>query len=129
MNDSPLITVGLPVALAIIMFGLGLSLTPQDFRLAGGFCADYVGYGGEDTDFAQSVAHAGGSLTWVGGATAYHQHHESTSPPVQHLEAIVRNAGVFHERWGWWPMEGWLAAFEERGMARVGAGGRWEVAR
>ena len=32
MNDSPLISVGLPVALAIIMFGLGLSLTPQDFR-------------------------------------------------------------------------------------------------
>ncbi|TDE35833.1 bile acid:sodium symporter family protein [Actinomadura sp. 6K520] len=32
MNDSALITVGLPVALAIIMFGLGLSLTPGDFR-------------------------------------------------------------------------------------------------
>lgn len=32
MNDSALITVGLPVALTIIMFGLGLSLTPGDFR-------------------------------------------------------------------------------------------------
>ena len=32
MNDSPLIAVGLPVALAVIMFGLGLSLTPDDFR-------------------------------------------------------------------------------------------------
>lgn len=32
MNDTPLITVGLPIALAIIMFGLGLSLTPDDFR-------------------------------------------------------------------------------------------------
>jgi BASS family bile acid:Na+ symporter len=32
MNDSALITVGLPVALAIIMFGLGLSLTVGDFR-------------------------------------------------------------------------------------------------
>ena len=32
MNDSGLITVGLPIALAIIMFGLGLSLTPGDFR-------------------------------------------------------------------------------------------------
>ena len=31
MNDSALITVGLPIALAIIMFGLGLSLTPGDF--------------------------------------------------------------------------------------------------
>ena len=32
MTDSTLITVGLPIALAIIMFGLGLSLTPDDFR-------------------------------------------------------------------------------------------------
>ncbi|MEG9226036.1 bile acid:sodium symporter family protein [Aeromicrobium sp. Sec7.5] len=32
MNDSALITTGLPVALAIIMFGLGLSLTVGDFR-------------------------------------------------------------------------------------------------
>ena len=32
MNDSPLIAVGLPIALAIIMFGLGLTLTVADFR-------------------------------------------------------------------------------------------------
>ncbi|WP_019145100.1 bile acid:sodium symporter family protein [Aeromicrobium massiliense] len=32
MNDSALITVGLPIALAIIMFGLGLSLTVGDFQ-------------------------------------------------------------------------------------------------
>ncbi len=31
MDQSPLITVGLPIALAIIMFGLGLALTPGDF--------------------------------------------------------------------------------------------------
>lgn len=31
MQDSALITIGLPIALAIIMFGLGLSLTPSDF--------------------------------------------------------------------------------------------------
>ena len=30
--DSALTTVGLPLALGIIMFGLGLSLTPEDFR-------------------------------------------------------------------------------------------------
>lgn len=30
--DSPAITLGLPIALAIIMFGLGLSLTVDDFR-------------------------------------------------------------------------------------------------
>ena len=32
MTDTALITVGLPIALAIIMFGLGLSLTVDDFR-------------------------------------------------------------------------------------------------
>jgi bile acid:Na+ symporter, BASS family len=32
VTDSSLISVGLPVALAIIMFGLGLTLTPGDFR-------------------------------------------------------------------------------------------------
>jgi BASS family bile acid:Na+ symporter len=32
VNDSPLIAIGLPIALVIIMFGLGLSLTVQDFR-------------------------------------------------------------------------------------------------
>lgn len=31
MTDSALLTIGLPIALAIIMFGLGLSLTLQDF--------------------------------------------------------------------------------------------------
>jgi BASS family bile acid:Na+ symporter len=33
--DSALTTVGLPIALAIIMFGLGLDLTPGDFRRIG----------------------------------------------------------------------------------------------
>ncbi|RYJ05614.1 MAG: bile acid:sodium symporter family protein [Actinomycetales bacterium] len=32
MDSSPVITVGLPIALAIIMFGLGLTLTVADFR-------------------------------------------------------------------------------------------------
>lgn len=32
MNDSALISIGLPIALAIIMFGLGLSLEVADFR-------------------------------------------------------------------------------------------------
>ncbi len=33
--DSALTTVGLPIALAIIMFGLGLDLTVDDFRRVG----------------------------------------------------------------------------------------------
>jgi len=52
----------------------------------------------------------------VGGAWAYHQHHPSPDPPVQHLRDIIRNAAVFHRRWGWWPMSGWLHEFERRGL-------------
>ena len=33
--DSALLTIGLPISLAVIMFGLGLSLTPADFRRVG----------------------------------------------------------------------------------------------
>ena len=42
------------------------------------------------------------------GARAYHQHHPSSSPPVQHLADILRNGALFRRRWGRWPMEGWL---------------------
>lgn len=110
-------------------WSLSFALTAADFWAAGGFCPDYVGYGGEDTDFAQAVGARGGSLSWVGGATAYHQHHASASPPLQHLDAVVRNAGVFHDRWGWWPMEGWLEGFRERGLAELDDAGRWQVSR
>jgi hypothetical protein len=56
-------------------------------------------------------------MWWVGGARAYHQWHPVSDPPVEHVEDIVRNANLFHERWGWFPMEGWLTAFAERGLA------------
>jgi N-acetylglucosaminyl-diphospho-decaprenol L-rhamnosyltransferase len=52
----------------------------------------------------------------VGGATAFHQYHPVEDPPLGHLDDILRNAAVFRQRWGWWPMQGWLAAFEQRGL-------------
>ena len=58
-------------------------------------------------------------MLWGGGATAYHQHHPSASPPVQHLGAIVANANRFHRRWGWFSMGGWLSAFAELGLAEL----------
>jgi len=72
--------------------------------------------GGEDTDFGQLAASHRIDLTWVGGAWAYHQFHPGADPPVQHLDDIVRNASVFHQRWGWWLMTGWLHEFERRGL-------------
>ncbi|MFK5633478.1 glycosyltransferase family 2 protein [Ornithinimicrobium sp. LYQ103] len=106
-------------------WSLSFALTAEDFATTGGFCPEFVGYGGEDTDFAMTVGSLGGSLTWVGGATAYHQHHPPASVDRGHVAAVVRNAGVFARRWGWWPMEGWLEDYARRGLAARGPDGVW----
>jgi N-acetylglucosaminyl-diphospho-decaprenol L-rhamnosyltransferase len=69
-------------------------------------------------DFGQRARAAGLDLHWVGGADAFHQHHPVSDPPVEHLDDILRNGAHFAARWGWWPMEGWLRAFAERGLIR-----------
>ncbi|GAA2732491.1 glycosyltransferase [Pedococcus aerophilus] len=111
-----------------LFWSLSFALTSADWERLGGFSEDYLGYGAEDTDFGQRVRDANGTMLWVGGAAAYHQHHPTEAPPVRHLVSIVRNANVFRERWGWFPMEGWLAAFSERGLAALDpASDRWVV--
>ena len=109
-----------------LFWTLSFAVTAATWRAIGGFCEDYVGYGGEDTDYGQLAARAGVDLCWVGGAWAYHQHHATHDPPVQHLDDILRNAAIFRRRWGWWPMSGWLEAFAELGLARdCGAAAGW----
>lgn len=108
-------------------WSLNFALAPSDWVAIGGFDEAYVGYGGEDTDFAQRLGRADGHLVWLGGAVAHHQWHGTQRPPVDHLDDIVRNANLFHDRWGWWPMGGWLEAFADRGLAGVDDRGRWRV--
>lgn len=109
-----------------LFWSLSFAATRETWTVVGGFCTDYVGYGGEDTDFAQRAAHAGVGLRWVGGAHAFHQHHPVSDPPVEHLHEILHNAAVFHRRWGRWPMTGWLTRFAEAGLARYDAvADRW----
>ncbi|MFM6851228.1 MAG: glycosyltransferase family 2 protein [Terrabacter sp.] len=110
-----------------LFWSLSFATTAHSWAETGGFDEAYVGYGGEDTDFGQRLARRGGILTWVGGARAYHQHHPTSDPPTQHLHDIVANANRFAERWGWWPMEGWLDAFAGLGLARREPGGSWRV--
>jgi hypothetical protein len=113
-----------------LFWSLSFALSADDWGRLGGFCEDYVGYGGEDTDFGQRLGAVRGTLLWVGGATAYHQHHPSESPPVRHLEPIVANANRFRRRWGWFPMEGWLERFDAMGLAGVDEQtGEWRVLR
>lgn len=99
-----------------LFWSLSFAVTAEVWRRIGGFCEEYQGYGGEDTDFAQTAARRGVGLAWVGGALAYHQYHPSTTPPVQHLDDILRNGALFASRWGWWPMQGWLDAFVGLGL-------------
>jgi GT2 family glycosyltransferase len=101
-----------------LFWSLSFAVTATAWRAIGGFCEDYTGYGGEDTDFGQLARAAGISIRWVGGATAYHQHHPVSDPPVEHLDDILRNATIFHRRWGWWPMSGWLTEFQKRRLVR-----------
>lgn len=109
-----------------LFWSLSFAVRASLWRELGGFCEDYEGYGCEDTDFGQIAARREVPLTWLGGAWAYHQHHPTTDPPVQHIEDILRNAVIFFRRWGWWPMSGWLDAFERQGLIRYDEGTqRW----
>jgi len=99
-----------------LFWSLSFALHRDAWTRIGGFDEAFVGYGGEDTDFGHRAASRGVGLAWTGGARAYHQHHPVESPPVSHLDDILRNGAVFAERWGRWPMTGWLEAFAERGL-------------
>ena len=107
-----------------LFWSLSFAVDPATWGRLGGFCEAYVGYGGEDTDLGRTAIARGTGLGWVGGARAYHQHHPVSSPPVEHLDDILRNGRLFHERWGEWPMTGWLEEFERRGLVRR-EGGHW----
>ncbi|MGE2729600.1 glycosyltransferase family 2 protein [Mycolicibacterium vaccae] len=106
-----------------LFWSLSFAVGADAWERVGGFCEQYVGYGGEDTDFARCAAAAGVPMRWVGGAHAFHQHHPVEDPPVRHLHDIVRNACIYHRRWGTWPMGGWLDAFEGLGLIMRGPDG------
>jgi GT2 family glycosyltransferase len=110
-----------------LFWSLSFALTGATWTRLGGFCEEYAGYGGEDTDFAETAHAAGVPLRWVGGAGAFHQHHAVSRPPVEHLDDVLVNGRVFADRWGWWPMQGWLEAFADRGLVRRTADG-WVAA-
>lgn len=99
-----------------LFWSLSFALRTRTWDRIGGFDEAYVGYGGEDTDFGRRAHEAGIPLAWVGGARAFHQHHPVSRPPVEHVGDIVRNAGIFHRRWGTWPMTTWLSELEACGL-------------
>lgn len=102
-----------------MFWSLGFAMRADDFASVGGFDEGYSGYGGEDTDFAFACRRAGMEL-WLSSAPVFHQAHAVHRPPLQHTSSIVINARRFRERWGTWPMEGWLAALASRGLVAWG---------
>ena len=96
------------------LWGLSFAISAADWARAGGMDERYVGYGGEETDFAARLERAGVPMWWVGGARAYHQHHVVHTPAYQHFDAIIRNARLFRSTWGRWCMDYWLGHFADR---------------
>lgn len=109
-----------------MLWSLNLGVTVEDWNAVGGFDERFEGYGGEDTDFGQRLKRAGGNMWWMRGARVFHQWHPVSRPPVEHVEDIIRNANLFHDTWGWYPMEGWLEEFERLGLI-VRNVGRWQL--
>jgi GT2 family glycosyltransferase len=81
-----------------------------------GFDEGYRGYGIEDTDFAMRAAAAEVPLAWIGGALAFHQHHEPTRLRPEGIPSLVANARRYRGRWGEWPARGWLAELATAGL-------------
>ena len=101
-----------------LFWSLSFAVIGATWQRIGGFSEVYEGYGAEDTDFAMTADRADVALAWVGGARAFHQYHPTSRPPVQHLDDILRNATLYRQRWGVWPMEGWLEEFARLGLVR-----------
>lgn len=110
-------------------WSLSFAASARTWELVGGFSERYAGYGAEDTDFAHAWRQSGRSLGWLGDARTFHQHHPTQDPPVQHLDDILRNGAVFADRWGRWPMGGWLEEFRTRGLVEQAADGGWRRTR
>jgi GT2 family glycosyltransferase len=103
-----------------LVWGLCIGVRRDTFLRLGGFDEGYGGYAGEDTDFAEAAKRAGVPLVVVAGAAVAHRHHDVFEPPVQQLAATVANAQRFRDKWGWWPMGGWLAGFADLGLIEWG---------
>ena len=102
-----------------LFWSLAFAVRAAAYDRLGGFDEGFTGYGAEDTDLAFRAAEAGVPVLFAGGMRAWHQHHLSCDPPLQHFADIVGNARRFHARHGLWPMDGWLDAFAGLGLVEA----------
>lgn len=100
------------------LWGLSFALSRHQYLAAGGMDERYVGYGGEETDFAERLVASGTRLAWCANALALHQYHTVYTPPLDKFDDIVENATRFYSIWGSWCMEYWLDYFTRYGFIR-----------
>ena len=112
-----------------LFWSLAFAVRAATYDRVGGFDEGFTGYGAEDTDLAFRAERAGVRVLFAGGMHAFHQHHLSCDPPLQHFSDIVANARRFHDRHGIWPMDGWLDAFAGLGLVEADRGGGLTVLR
>ncbi|WP_279478847.1 glycosyltransferase family 2 protein [Aureimonas sp. SK2] len=98
------------------LWGLSFALSATRWHAIGGMDERFVGYGGEETDFALRLSASGVPFFWTAGARCYHQHHAVRVPPLHHFDHILRNAALFRERHGRWCMDYWLGQFRDAGL-------------
>ena len=112
-----------------LFWSLAFSIRSGTFDGLGGFDETFTGYGGEDTDLAFRAHDEGFPVLMCADAIAFHQPHESFEPPVQHFADIIRNASLFRDRHGIWPMQGWLDGFAAFGLIERHADGGINILR
>ncbi len=98
-----------------LFWSLCFLIDKKTFFEIDGFDESYKGYGAEDTDFGWKLAENNISF-YQSPARVFHQQHPVYSPPYHYFQAIVRNAEIFHKKWGKWVMEDWLEAFSKKGL-------------
>jgi hypothetical protein len=98
-----------------LFWSLSFGVTSSTWAVIGGFDPAYVGYGAEDTDFAMRARALGIGLAWIPDGTVYHQWHPPSRLEPARLGELVANARRYRQRWGRWPMAGWLSELHQRG--------------
>ena len=98
------------------LWGVAFAFRASTFYRLGGFDEQFTGYGAEDTDLGFNANAHGLPLIYQAGTPVFHQHHALYQPPLQHFADIVRNAVLFHGKWGIWPMQDRLDAFVAAGL-------------
>ena len=103
------------------LWSVAFAVRASTFYGLGGFDERFSGYGAEDTDLGFKANDYGLELIYRTGAPVFHQHHTLSQPPLHHFADIVRNASLFHDKWGIWPMQDRLDGFAAAGLLERGA--------